>query len=123
MSKRELDQSFLDQQKRRLLALRGELLAVRQREQSEERGVNAEVIGQAHDYEDDAQRLDAIDVQEDLLAVNDIRLGNVERALQKMAEGTYGLSDAGGAPISLERLEATPEALYTEEEQRRRERA
>lgn len=40
-------------------------------------------------------------------------LSKIERALQKMDEGTYGLSDVDGAPIPLERLEALPYALTT----------
>jgi len=39
---------------------------------------------------------------------------------KKIDDGTYGLSDASGAPIPIERLEATPEALYTLAEQKSR---
>jgi DnaK suppressor protein len=45
----------------------------------------------------------------------------VQRALQKIEEGTYGLCDATGEPILRERLEAVPEAIYTLEAQIRRE--
>lgn len=40
-------------------------------------------------------------------------LGKIERALKKMEEGTYGLSDVDGSPIPIERLEALPYALMT----------
>ena len=40
-------------------------------------------------------------------------LGKIARALQKMDEGTYGLSDVDGTPIPLERLQALPYALTT----------
>lgn len=40
-------------------------------------------------------------------------LGKIERALQKMDEGTYGLSDIDGTPIPVERLRALPYALTT----------
>jgi DnaK suppressor protein len=53
--------------------------------------------------------------------VNDRRIDEIERALQKIAEGTYGFSDASGDPIPKARLEATPEAIFTVEEQSRRE--
>ena len=49
------------------------------------------------------------------------RLKVVERALQKIGEGTYGICDDTGDPISKERLEAVPEAIYTIEAQKRRE--
>jgi DnaK suppressor protein len=51
----------------------------------------------------------------------DHRLGDVQRALQKIDEGTYGLSDESGDPIPLPRLEAFPDALYTEREQEEQE--
>jgi len=40
-------------------------------------------------------------------------LAKVERALQKINEGTYGKSEIDGAPIPLERLEVLPYALTT----------
>jgi DnaK suppressor protein len=56
--------------------------------------------------------------QDDALIVNaqDI-LGKIDRALAKLEEGTYGLSDRSGAPIPVERLEAIPYATVTTEEQ------
>jgi DnaK suppressor protein len=123
VSTRTLDTAFLEQQKRRLTALRQELLSIRQTEQGEQKSVNTELSGQARDYEDDAQRLAALELQDNLVAHDDERLSNIERALQRIDAGTYGLSIASGKPISLERLRAFPEALYTEEEQRQREKS
>jgi DnaK suppressor protein len=39
------------------------------------------------------------------------KLRDVERALDKLGEGTYGTCDACGRPIGLERLEAIPWAV------------
>ena len=50
------------------------------------------------------------------------RLEDVERALQKIEEGTYGLSDESGERIPQGRLEAAPEALRTVNEQQEYER-
>jgi DnaK suppressor protein len=47
------------------------------------------------------------------------RLGEVDRALRKIEEGTYGLSDDSGESIPRGRLEAVPEAIRTVEEQQR----
>jgi RNA polymerase-binding transcription factor DksA len=44
-------------------------------------------------------------------------LALIERAEEKIAEGTYGLSDRSGAPIPVERLEAIPYATLTTDEQ------
>jgi DnaK suppressor protein len=43
--------------------------------------------------------------QADVLAA---KLADVERALEKLDEGTYGVCDACGSPIGPERLEAIP---------------
>ncbi len=38
------------------------------------------------------------------------RLGEVERALQRIKNGSYGISEVSGKPIPVERLEAIPTA-------------
>ena len=43
-------------------------------------------------------------------------LGKIERALAKIEDGTYGLSDIDGTPIPLARLEALPYAATTVEQ-------
>lgn len=118
-----LDQAFIGRQKSRLTKLRQQILQVRRGEQSEEADANAQTSGQAHEYEDDAQKLDALELQGNLSAADDDRLSNIERALQKIEDGTYGLSEGNGAPISKERLDAVPEALYTLDEQKARDSA
>ena len=117
------DPSFLASQKRRLHHLREQILQVRRGQAGEEANANAQTAGQAHEYEDDAQKLTALELEGNLTAADDYRLSNIERALQKIDDGTYGLSDASGAPISMERLEAVPEALYTLDEQKVRDAA
>lgn len=44
-------------------------------------------------------------------------LARIERALEKIEEGTYGLSDRSGKPIPKERLEVLPYATETVDEQ------
>ena len=46
------------------------------------------------------------------------RLASLERAEQRLAAGTYGLSVESGKPIPDERLEAVPTAELTVEEER-----
>jgi DnaK suppressor protein len=115
-----LDRAFVETQKRRLIELRKQILSVRQGQESEEASANAEVQGQAREYEDDAQKLTALELQGNLAAADDERLSNIERALQKIDDGTYGLSEGNGTPIPIERLKVSPEALYTVEEQKTR---
>jgi DnaK suppressor protein len=118
-----LDPVFLNRQRHRLTELRKQLLQVRRGQESEQASSNSQLSGQAREYEDDAQKLTALELQDNLSAADDARLSNIERALTKIDEGTYGLSDAGGAPIPIERLEASPESIYTIEEQKARDAA
>lgn len=114
------DPAFLARQKRRLQQLRDQILQVRRGQEGDEAGANAQTAAQAREFEDDAQKLDALELEGNLAAADDDRLSNIERALQKINDGTYGLSEGSGAPISIERLEAVPEALYTLDEQKAR---
>jgi DnaK suppressor protein len=120
-SKSRSDKTFLERQKRLLQGLRKQILADRKGHESESESANAE-NAQAREYEDDAQKLTALELQGSLAEADDARLSSIERALQKIDDGSYGLSDASGAPIPIERLEAYPDALYTLEEQASRER-
>lgn len=50
---------------------------------------------------------------EPALAENELdqdTLAKIERALQRIEEGTYGISEVSGKPIPIERLEAVPYA-------------
>jgi DnaK suppressor protein len=118
-----LDPEFIERQKRRLTKMRQQILGARRDLENEEASVKDELSGQAREYEDEAQKLTTLEIDENLQAVEDDRLSDIERALQKIEDGTYGLSDASGAPIPIARLEAIPEALYTLEEQKIRDAA
>jgi RNA polymerase-binding protein DksA len=55
-----------------------------------------------------------------ILAENDLdrqTLEQIERALQRIEEGTYGISEVSGKPIPIERLEAVPYATTLVDEQ------
>jgi DnaK suppressor protein len=113
--------SFLERQRRHLLALRAELLRTRQAQEAEEKGIDSASSGRAREDEEDAQSLAIRELDDNLAGRATARLANVERALQKIDEGTYGVSDASGSLIPLERLEVVPEAIYTLAEQQSRE--
>jgi DnaK suppressor protein len=116
-----LDKAFIERQHQRLTRLREELADATKGEEAEEKEINSQSSGQAEEYEDDAQRLTTLELDGNLVARNAARLAQVARALEKISEGTYGLSDASNQPIPKERLEATPEAIYTVAEQATRE--
>jgi len=122
LADQQLDQQFVENQRERLVGLRDELVRIRQGIADDERD-----LGEA---EGDAE-LDSGDLSQDMFTREmdasigeqvGRRLGEVDRALQKIEEGTYGLSDDSGELIPRGRLEAVPEAIRTVEEQQRFER-
>jgi DnaK suppressor protein len=117
----KLDKAFIERQRDRLTKLRDELVHAARTRETEEGDVNAESAGEAVEYEDDAQRLTMLELDGNLVARDVQRLAYVERALRKIDDGTYGLSDASGDPIPAARLEAVPEAVFTVAEQAARE--
>ena len=123
MANQELDQEFIEKQKQRLGELKAELERVRdglgedQRFRAEEEEDFTE-----HDSGDKSQSLFTREVDATVEEQVQRRLEVVERALQKIEEGTYGLSEESGKPIPRGRLDAVPEALRTVEEQQRLER-
>jgi len=111
--------SFLEDKRRQLLALRAVLKRALDSQESEEKAAE-ELSSEAHENEEEAQKLAMLELDQNLASRTTARLGHIERALQKIDEGTYGVSDASGKPIPVERLNAVPEAIYTIEEQQAR---
>jgi DnaK suppressor protein len=99
-----------------LIELRAALQSAGLAGETEEKGIISQSQDGAQELEEDAQKLAMLEVQGTLVAHDLDRLAQVERALAKMEEGTYGLSDVSGRPIPKERLEAMPEAIDTVEE-------
>ncbi|HTV97252.1 MAG TPA: hypothetical protein VME42_14690 [Steroidobacteraceae bacterium] len=108
-----LDAGFIDQQRRRLEKLRSQLIAAARRDEAEQTAVQDDSIQAPREYEEDAQRLAMLELEGNLAARDLERLNRVDRALRKIEQGTYGLSDRSGAPIPRERLEAAPESIFT----------
>jgi DnaK suppressor protein len=113
--------SFLEHQRRRLIALRAELLHSQEAQATAEKDIQSESGGRARESEEDAQSLAMLELEGNLASRTARRLAHIERALQKIGEGTYGVSDASGQSIPADRLEAMPEAIFTIAEQQARE--
>src|ERR1700733_6014144 len=113
IGKSKLDADFVERQRHYLTRLRASLKTAAQSAESDEANVNAGSMSTADEFEDDAQRLAALELNGNLVVRDIGRLERVERALAKIGNGTYGLSDLSGQPIPRERLEAIPEAIYT----------
>ena len=123
MANNELDKEFVDKQRERLEELRVELARMVEG-LVEDQQDRAESVGDMteNDSGDMSHSLFTRELDAGIEQTVERRLRNVERALQKIEEGTYGICDATGEPISKGRLEAVPEALYTLEAQQRQER-
>ena len=62
------------------------------------------------DSGDQSLRLSDLDVEADEDAVDRDTLAQIERALRRIEDGTYGISEFSGKPIPKARLEAVPYA-------------
>ncbi len=117
----ELDPAFIARQRGRLQALRDELLGGEWRTIAADRIHEEEHPSEPAEFEDDAQDMARHEVDQALHDVNTRRIRHIERALQKIEDGTYGFSDESGEPIARSRLEGTPEAIFTIQEARNNE--
>jgi DnaK suppressor protein len=119
----QLDAAFVESKRRELTKLRAALRRSANNAEAEEGSETDASSLQLGEYEDDAQKLDALEKDGALVNRSVERLARVERALAKIDAGTYGFSDVSGKPIPIERLNAVPEATNTIREQEDSERA
>jgi len=123
LANNELDKEFVDKQRERLEELRAELVGmVRGLEEDQQDRGESEGDMTENDSGDMSQSLFTREMDATVEQTMEKRLESVDRALQKIEEGTYGICDDTGEPIPRGRLEAMPEAIYTVEAQQRRER-
>ena len=119
----QLDEEFVEQQRQRLLELKAELEQMRdgmsddQRDRGEDEGDYTE-----HDSGDGSQQIFTREMDATMGGRFERRLEDVNRALEKVEEGSYGVCEDTGDPIPKGRLEAMPEAIRTVEAQQNSER-
>ena len=122
MANNELDEAFIEKQKDRLVERKAELERMRNETRDIARERSQEEQDTQFDSGDASQYIFERELDATLGQQFERELEDVDRALEKIEEGTYGLSDDTGEPIPKGRLEAIPEAIYTVEGQERRER-
>ncbi|MEX4002174.1 TraR/DksA family transcriptional regulator [Paraburkholderia sp. EG285A] len=115
-----LSEAFIENQRQRLLAMQREVLGGEEGTISAERNQEEASGDEAREFEDDAQKMEQDIANQALRNVNDRRIADIQRALEKIAEGTYGYSDKSGEPIPIERLKILPEAILTVQEESER---
>ncbi|MEX0961987.1 MAG: TraR/DksA family transcriptional regulator [Simkaniaceae bacterium] len=109
--------------KKKIEEFKKNLLEMKQQYSSVVRGVSQEVRSpeenkgfsqhSADEATDDATRMVSINVQSEEMRI----LDQIDRALEKIEEGTYGTCDASENEIPIKRLEAIPYATRTAVEQ------
>ena len=119
MANAGLGEQFVAQQKERLEQLRDELVRIQRGMEGDEQNRGEEQGDTQFDSGDMAGDIFDREMDATIGEQAGRRLEDIERALQKIEEGTYGLSDESGEPIPQGRLEAAPEATRTVDEQQR----
>ena len=114
----ELTPAELDELRRILDQRRAELVASIERNR-----VDPEPGREVGDEMDDANTEGASAMASKLLERDVHLLREIDRALAKMADGTYGLCEGTGEPIGTSRLRLRPWARYSVEYQEELERA
>ena len=112
-----LDPAFIDRQQQKLLAERANLSSATGRNDDEDRSIQSASDGQANESEDRAQDSTISENNRLLIATLAERRLAIDRALAKIDEGTYGVSDISGDSIARDRLEAFPAAICTTDEE------
>jgi len=118
----EIDEGFVTRQRERLERLREELVQRRRGMEEDERERSEEQQDVQPDSGDQSRYMFDREMDATIGERAARRLEDVERALEKIEEGTYGICDDTGQPIPRGRLEAMPEAIRTVEAQERFER-
>jgi DnaK suppressor protein len=111
-----LSAADLDHLRTALRKKRDELLAAQRSSHADQRGIAADEIEDG----DVAERMIEQEAALRIGAFDASLLTEVERALKKIDDGGYGVSEDSGAPIPLERLTAVPWARRTAQEEEHR---
>ena len=87
-----------------------EVIKVRMAERSRDSRETVREDSGVGDSGDASTRLNDLDVEADEDALDRVTLTQIERALRRIDDGTYGVSEFSGKPIPKARLEAVPYA-------------
>jgi DnaK suppressor protein len=120
--KATLSREFIAGQRKRLESLRRQILGGEDKAAADARASQRERGDEPQDPGEQSVDLAQREISQGLQDADQRRLSDIERALQKIEDGTYGLSDLSGEPIPKARLEATPEAVLSVQEEEQREK-
>lgn len=113
---RHLSPADLDRLRRRLVEERDALLRAQRDGREARRGIADRETEQG----DVAERMIAQEAAIRISTFDSALIVEIERAIEKLDQGTYGVSERSGAAIPLERLNAIPWARLTADEEEQR---
>ncbi len=122
MTQESFDSAFIEQQRSALLQLREQLQDTLRSLKNEVSSLESSHSSGGLNEADNAVNAPQAEVGEQKLSLEILRLSNIDRALKKIDEGTYGYCESSGKPIAKARLEAQPAALHSIEEAQRLEK-
>jgi DnaK suppressor protein len=120
MSEGGFEREFIERQRASLEQTRDELAGIKEGLTEDDQDRSEDQADEASDAGDLGREMHTRQLDETVSGQMDSRLENVERALKKIEEGSYGICDDTGERIPKGRLEAVPEAVTTVEAQQRR---
>jgi RNA polymerase-binding transcription factor DksA len=115
-----LDEQTKSRLRKQLEEQRDELRALLEQQQQDVRELTADEVNEntySNHFDDPAGDLEEIERISGVQDNSQRLLEQVEAALRRMDEGTYGLSEVSGKEIPVERLEAIPYATKLVEEE------
>ena len=121
MTRETLDGTFIEQQREKLLQSRGQLQETISSLEQEALSLRSR-SSRPHDETNEVFDTTQTEIDEQQRSMEASRLGEVDRALSKMDNGSYGYCEASGEPIDRARLEAQPAAQYSLAEEERLEK-
>ena len=107
----------LESEKTRLVGLRDDLRQSEELDTDERNESGGEISSVDNHPADVATEVMQREITLSSIEQIEAELEDVERAMRKLEDGTYGTSELSGQPIPEDRLEALPTARYTLEEQ------
>ncbi|HHD92205.1 MAG TPA: TraR/DksA family transcriptional regulator [Candidatus Portnoybacteria bacterium] len=117
MSKK-LDSQFVEEQKKKLISKKNELVkalssfAEKNPEIKDDFKSKFPKMHNGGDLEEEALEVTTYDSRLSMESALEKEIKTINRALKKIKEGTYGICDQCGQPISLNRLKIRPQAIY-----------
>ena len=115
---KKIDPQFIEEQKKKLIDRKNEIIKALSEfaeKNPEEKNNFISKFPKMHnggDLEEEALEVSVYDSRLSTESVLEQEIKDIDRALEKIKNGTYGICEQCGQPISLSRLRVRPQAIY-----------